>query len=98
MTGGQQPGLFDVGDVVGPLPAMIVCEADSCGGHRKCTTEAEVSEFCVRHLALHGGTVNIGCWPQRPDSLASILGPGDTVAWPRGPYNPKGNPSDPEPT
>jgi hypothetical protein len=106
MSTEPQEGLFPVDELAvtfGPLPAMLVCEFDSCGGHRKCATEAECAEFAARHVDLHEGPVRIGCWPQRPDSLASLLAPDvaaaaeeagapvtDLAAWRRGKYAPPG--------
>lgn len=106
MSAETEAPLFGVDELAagfGPLPAMLVCEADSCGGHRRCTTEAECAEFAARHIDLHGSTVRFGYWPQRPDSLASILAPDvaaaaeragasvtDLAAWRRGKYAPPG--------
>lgn len=67
-------GLFDVAELLGPFPAIVLCEEPHCGGWRKVTARTEAEEFTAHHTRLHGGRAAIGCWPQRDNALAVILG------------------------
>lgn len=71
-----QQGLFDIAELLGPFPALVVCETGDCGGWRKVVSRAEADHFAVDHAARHEGGASIGCWPQQPTSLAAVLGDG----------------------